>query len=158
MKRLTLSLLSVVIFAVLGHGCNDTGFAVSTISPVLNGPDPLGPTVCDPFGGNGGAGTSQNGIEAKLTYLPVNATAIATGLSTASFDPTAPDVVVSPVRLILSQLNVTTRPFTEGFATKGSGDKLTDLNGDLLDEYFSVRGTANIRLGPSDAAATRHSR
>jgi hypothetical protein len=151
MSRFIARVLFGVVLASFAQGCNDTAFTAADVSPQSLGADPLGPTVCDPFGG-GGVTTKQNGIEASLTYLPADAAAIATGLSTASFEPTAPDVVRSPVRLILSQLNVTTRPFTEGFAIKGTADKLVDLNGDVLDEYFSVRGSANIRLAAGDAA------
>ncbi len=137
-----------VALAFALQGCNNTGF---TVAPLIGQAEIPGvPTVCDPFGG-GGNTSHTNGIESKLTYLPSTSSIITAGnLSTASFDPGAPDVVTSPVRLILSQLAVSTRPFTEGFAAQDSGTKLTDLAGNVLDEYFSVRGSANIQLTTGD--------
>jgi hypothetical protein len=140
----------VVLVLTFSQGCNDSGFSVASPLPVTE-PIPGITTVCDPFGG-GGTVTKNSGIEAELTYLPSNSPVISAGnLSTASFAPGATDVVQSPVRLILSQLAVSTRPFTEGFSAKDSGEKLTDLDGNILDEYFSVRGTSSIKLGAGDA-------
>ncbi|MBS1961771.1 MAG: hypothetical protein JST04_06115 [Bdellovibrionales bacterium] len=152
MIRLTRGSLVATATSLAGMflaGCNDTGFEnAAFIAPVKND-STGGLTVCDPFGGSGG-GSRTNGIEAALTYLPSNSPVITSGLSVASFESGATDVVTSPARLILSQLAVSTRPFTEGFSVKNSSDKLTDLNGDVLDEYFSVRGSANIRLAAGD--------
>jgi hypothetical protein len=148
-RNLVLKFSGVALVALLATGCNETGFSVAPVTAQINGPDPLAQTVCDPFGG-GGTVTKNNGIESTLTYLPSTAPEITAGLSTLSFEPTAPDVVLSPVRLLLSQLNISTRPFTEGFATKADGTKLVDLNGNLLDEYFSVRGTSNLQLATGD--------
>ncbi|MBC7384789.1 MAG: hypothetical protein H7301_01340 [Cryobacterium sp.] len=112
-------------------------------------PVPMPSVVCDPFGGSAG-GSAENGLEAKLTYLPSNAEAISRGLSTTSFAIGAPDVVVSPSKLILSQLNVSTRPFTEGFADSASGTKLKNLDGEDLIEYFSVQAESRVRLAGKD--------
>lgn len=139
--------LSVVLLGFTG--CNpDTGFNLTAYGLSEYGDGT--PTVCDPFGGSSGT-SRENGIEAKLTYLPSNATAISSGnLSTLSFEPSAAEVVTSPVRLILGQLNASTRPFTEGFAAKESGEKLQNNDGQMLDEYFSIRAQANLRLAASD--------
>lgn len=152
MSGFTYQAITALAFTVFAQGCNDSGFQVApldtqgqTIAPVPP------PTVCDPFG-SGGTSTRQNGFDAKLTYILPNSPVIAAGLTTASFETGSTDVVTSPIRLILSQLAISTRPFTEGFAAKDTGAKLTDLNGDILNEYFSVRGAANLKLGPTDMA------
>jgi hypothetical protein len=138
--------------ALMAQGCNDTDFAANTFSQGNSDRNPGDPpTVCDPFGGGGGTNAS-NGIEAQLTYLANDSATVAQGgLSTASFDPNGAEVQLSPAKIILSQLNVATRPFTDGFTVKESGDKLQNLNGEALIEYFSVRANSSLRLTASDA-------
>jgi hypothetical protein len=153
MSRIAFISFFMGLMAMMAQGCNDTDFAATTFSQGNNDlpPGDDTPTVCDPFGGGAGTGAT-NGLEAQLTYLPRDAAAIARGLTTASFEQNEPEVEVSPVKLILSQLNVATRPFTDGFTIQDTGgDKLQNLSGEDLIEYFSVRAQANLKLSDLDS-------
>jgi hypothetical protein len=153
MSRIAFITFFMGLMAFMAQGCNDTDFAANTFSQGNTDVHPSGepPTVCDPFGGGGGTNAS-NGIQAQLTYLANDSTRVAQGgLSTVSFDPNASEVQLSPAKIILSQLKVATRPFTDGFTVKDSGEKLQNMNGEALIEYFSVRANSNLRLTTADA-------
>jgi hypothetical protein len=147
MSRIAFIAFFMAVMAALAQGCNNVDLNSAETLRLLAGGD--GPVVCDPFG-NGGAGAT-NGLEAKLTYLPSDSPVIAQGLSTASFGEGAQDVQVSPATLVLSQLNVGTRPFTEGFQVENTGAKLQTNSGEDLIEYFSVRARANLKLAPGES-------
>jgi hypothetical protein len=107
--------------------------------------------VCDPFG-NGGEGGKKNGLEARLTYLPADnySSSISGDLRLSDFHPDAPRVTLDPARLVLSQLNVPTRSFTEGFSDEASGTTLANLDGEKLIEFFSIRAQSSLVLDDSD--------
>jgi hypothetical protein len=113
--------------------------------------------ICDPLGGGGTTGNNKNGLQAQLTYLPQTSSEIQAylnnspqpALTTTMFAPTAHDVVTSKTPIILNQLNVTTRSFDQGFQN-GSGATITDTQGNLLTEYFSLRIDSNIMLNQGD--------
>lgn len=104
--------------------------------------------VCDPFGQGSTNASRKTGIEAKLSYLPNDTSVI--GLKVEHFLPGAPNVSVSPSRIILSQLNIPSRPFSEGFTDGNSGKKLSNENGDALVEFFSLQAEASLRLSTAE--------
>lgn len=105
--------------------------------------------VCDPFGQGSTNASRKTGIEAKLTYLSTDTPPV--GLKVEHFFPGAPNVTVSTSRIILSQLNIPSRPFSEGFVDGNSGKKLLNEAGEPLVEFFSLQAEASLRLSTSEA-------
>lgn len=107
--------------------------------------------VCDPF--SSGSGSDQNGLKAKLTYIPAGDPAVSDSsvLSTNSFMPGQAGVLVAPVDVYLSQLNVPVRSFSDGFVN-GNGDKLKSPNNEDLIEWFSLRMESSL-IAPQSADA-----
>lgn len=106
------------------------------------------PVVCNPLGDQQ-VGSSQNGLSGDLYYVP----GTASSTEKASFtrlDKFFTDGVKANLTLVLSQLNVPTRAWTDGFAI-GDGEYLEDGSGAKLQERFALRLSTQVQLGASDA-------
>ena len=113
-----------------GNGLNQVS---STASP-----------ICNPLTNGTGVGTGQNGVLTTITYLPPTSSVVTqTSLSTASFLPGQPDVQVIPNPVYLNEFSIFTQNFTLGFQT-ANGTDVVDLNGNELDQYFSLQSQGFI--------------
>ncbi len=99
---------------------------------------PLNKTVCDPFN-NQSSETIQNGLMASLYWLD----------STQPHYSSYVDYIThghkSEQSLFFADMNVPTRPFSEGFATQ-LNDALKDDQGNLLIEYFGLKFESVLKL------------
>lgn len=105
-------------------------------------PPPI--AVCDPFSENNEVVTEKNGIEGKLYYFdsqpPTKNTSYFLQYGT----------YVENLIVYLSQINVPTRHFSQGFTTD-TGATLSNLAGDTLIEWFALNLTGRIGLTSADA-------
>ncbi len=108
--------------------------------------------VCDPFGGGAGP-SSNNGLDALLTYIPATSSVVANlpAMTTQTFAPGQPDVQVASARVILNKIAVSTRDFTEGFSETG-GTKLKNSAGEDLIEWFSLRVRGKVMANTNTEA------
>ena len=91
-----------------------------------------GPIVCDPFTNGGSCNASSvviagPGLIGNIYYLP-NGSAVDQYINTGE---------KLPLTLILSQLNIPDRAWTDGFPD-GNGGLLLDPTGAVLDQYFAL--------------------
>lgn len=93
-----------------------------------------------------------------LTYLPSTsplpqacANGNCSGLNVAAFASGAANVVTEPATLYLSDIDVPTENFTNGFPDS-SGSLLTNESGSPLIEYFSLRLRTDLMLNQTDTA------
>jgi hypothetical protein len=137
---------------------NSSGSSLaSSTGPVtplsVTNPPPNDP-ICTPFDNTTGSSknkvSAQNGLSATLTYIPSSYITKTTVLSTQSFIPGMPNVVKVPNPVILNQLDIFTQDFTLGFPT--ASGTLDDLNGNELDQYFSLQIPGSIMLNSGDTA------
>lgn len=126
-------------------GCNGSGGSNGmATSPFDVNKYAVNKTVCNPMG-NGGSNTEPTeGLEATLYYLSAD-------------QPRYTDVESminnghqSDKNLFFSQLYIPTRLFTEGFPLQ-SGGTIADDAGNELIEYFALRFTGVLHLGPNEA-------
>ena len=92
----------------------------------------------------------NNGISATVTYL-TNAGNTIPVLHVADFQAGQPGITVLPNPLILSQFNVETQDFGNGFKLP-DGSSVKDGSGNVLTEYFSLQAAGNIALATSASA------
>ena len=107
------------------------------------GTEPVGGTVCNPFGG-GSAGRDQ-GLKGELFYLPPN---LPKYQNVSSYIENGTRVDAT---LYFDQVNVPTRPFDAGFITT-AGEVMQTPTGDTLYEWFGIRFQSKIRLTNQDLA------
>ena len=111
-----------------------------------------GPAICDPLSGsNGGTNTSADqGLIGALIY---ESAANQQTLGTAtSFADLVAKGTVAPATLFMSQVNVPTRAFTEGFAADGAHPLIDDSTGQKLVEWFGIDVKSVVKLGAGDQA------
>jgi hypothetical protein len=124
----------------------DSSLTISSINPPLPLPPSTStPVVCDPLGG-GSTATSQHGLKGTLMYVPA-ALQIPANLQT--MDQIRASSITSNVAVFMSQLNVPTRSWTDGFSTDGA-NSLVDASGTKLLEYFSLHMDTVVKLTASD--------
>lgn len=148
MNRFTLSLLSIISVACTSQfqgGENVT--ATATSDAVMQSPydlnlHPLNKTVCDPFNNNSTQVMSQ-GVQGTLFYktsaMPIMSKVEDYINFTQKSDKT----------LFFADINVPTRPFSEGFSTQ-STTVLADDTGAKLIEYFGIKFETTLQLGAND--------
>ena len=61
------------------------------------------------------------------------------------------DIVKAPETIYLSEVNIPTRSFLQGF-TNSNGALLQDDKGQTLVEYFALKMESILKLGPNDSA------
>lgn len=109
---------------------------------------PDGPVICDPLGG-GTSVSDKNGLVGDLYYVPV--------ADQSSNLKTLADVVAKAKKvdgtIFMSQVNVPTRRFEDGFAAAGQ-EPLKDDTGNKLIEYFGLRMKTELALTDDDAEGT----
>lgn len=100
--------------------------------------------VCDPFN-NGGSGTIsyEHGIKADLFYKTASQPRMYSSEDYVNFAKKSDQVI------FMSDMNVPTRMFTEGF-TVANGATLNNDEEEKLIEYFGLKMTTNIVLSDSD--------
>ncbi len=110
--------------------------------------------ICDPFGG-GTSGGSQNGLKASLNILKTKdelnmSQSQYDSLKTASvlnyFNPIYSQVLSQNV--FFSELNVTPRRWTDGFA--GASGTPMSFNGQVMNEWFGLEFDTNVQLDTID--------
>jgi hypothetical protein len=99
---------------------------------------PMNKTVCDPWGG-GGTGGLQKGLKASLFYRGIGMPRY------YSAQEYVDKTVASAQSLFMSDLNVPTRMFSEGFSTQTSG-VVKDDAGNKLIEYFGLKFETVLKL------------
>ncbi|WP_413288265.1 hypothetical protein [Bdellovibrio sp. HCB337] len=148
MKRITLSLLTIMTAACTTQfQPSENVTAVATSEAVMNAPvdlnlHPLNKTVCDPFNDNSTQVMSQ-GVMGTLFYktaaMPRMYSAIDFTTLTQKSDKT----------LFFADMNVPTRPFSDGFSTQTTG-VLADDTGSKLIEYFGIKFETTLQLSDAD--------
>ena len=142
-------LLFVLSIAVMSVGCSKV--VEETASKTLNTFDvnlyALNKTVCDPFDGgpsNPGDPNYGRGLKASLYYLQDSQPRYQHVLDYINQGTKADQ------HLFFTKLNVPTRMFSVGFPTE-SGSLVKRDDGVVLQEYFALRLSSVIHLGPNDA-------
>ena len=108
---------------------------------------PANKMVCDPFG-NPPDPRSNVGLKGSLYYILPNQLG-STNLNNLKVNDYFNLGYKSNQTVFLSQLNVPTRIFDQGFATE-SGAPVKDDNGDILVEWFAMKFKTVLRLGPTE--------
>lgn len=105
----------------------------------------IGNVVCDPFGGgvNG-----KTGLAGKLRYFVLEGNA--EHLNQLKANDYVNSGIDSGVTVVVGNLDIGNRPFTQGFPLGSSGTLLKDKNGNVLIEYFAIEFFGSIRLGDND--------
>jgi len=107
---------------------------------------PLNKLVCDPFGGTDEEPDFQSGLKADLYYA-----------SASSNFKSVNDYITKGQKadkfFFFSQINVPTRLFNLGFPLETGGLVQDDNNTDLV-EYFAMRFSTVLKLGPNDQPGT----
>ncbi|MBS1961172.1 MAG: hypothetical protein JST04_03070 [Bdellovibrionales bacterium] len=134
------SLAATVLLVNLASGCGRAEFQFSNGS-TLGQLEP--PTVCVP---GTTPGTSQNGLAGSIRYLES---------ANPSPRPGKVDDILNSgkdpgVKLILSDLNIPTVAFTQGFVDPVSGQAVKNSNGDVLTEWFAIDMKSSIMLKDSE--------
>jgi hypothetical protein len=114
-------------------------------------PSSSGAVVCNPFGE--GSGTSSAKLVASLNYFPFQRdpstgfeiNTIGNSINLNDFNASATFLTSN---VFFSQVDVPSEHFTAGFPG-ADGQPLKDLNGNILDEYFSLDFKSQIVLGPN---------
>lgn len=121
----------------------DLTVGVATLAVNIN-KYPANKIVCDPLSGGQTTQTQYtNGIKASLHYKLSNQPRMYKSTDYAQF------AFKSEQNLFLSDMNVPTRMFSEGFSTQ-TGDTLKDDQGQKLIEYFGLKMNSNIILSADD--------
>lgn len=148
-RLLNISFLITALFSMALLACkspgqefsgSESGTSVSPNEPpVIDNPD----AVCDPFAEDPDYSYRQYGLRAKLFYLtddqPRYENVVDYILNGNSFE--------NPI--FFNQLYVPTRPFDRGFVTQ-NGAVLKTPSGTTLYEYFALRFSSMLKLGPND--------
>lgn len=135
------------IMAVLSFiiaGCSESTQTVSTLGKQSNvdvNLYPMNKLVCDPFGG--GNPELGKGLKAKLFYLRDDQPRYDKVEDYFNYG------INSVQTMFFTELNVPTRMFSEGFPTQ-TGGMVKDDQGNFLFEYFAIRFSTVLKLGPND--------
>jgi len=144
-----LKFASVMAGCLMMTGCTGSGgggnnSAAGTPAPFDINMYAVNNTVCNPMGSGGSNTEPTQGLQANLYYLDAS-------------QPRYTDVAdminnghQSDKNLFFSQLYIPTRLFTEGFPLQSGGMIQDDSGNDLL-EYFALRFTGVLHLGPNEA-------
>lgn len=150
MKTMKATTLLVTLMTAAGctqglTGITGTAEGVGTLSAFNVNQYPLNKLVCSPMGGSDPVINAEHGIMGSLFYK-------------GALDPryySALDYVNklqrSPQRLFFTDMNVPTRMFSEGFATKTSS-YVKDDTGSKLIEFFGMKMETEIRLASDQSA------
>lgn len=131
-------LLKKITCSYHGSGKTPTGESVGSVD--FTDPEK---TVCDPLG-SGSANNSENGLFAKLFVKSPEMS----GPVKSVMDYYNKGVKLEQ-DLYFADVNVPTRIFTEGFATK-NGDVLMDASGNKLIENFAIEYSSILKLSDQD--------
>ncbi len=104
---------------------------------------PMNKLICDPFDG-GSDTTFDKGLKAELYYRSEGQPKF------SSLAPYFSEGTKSDQTLFFSQINVPTRLFSLGFPTE-TGDLVKRDDGEVLNEWFALRFTSSLTLGPDDS-------
>lgn len=165
------ALLLVAVFQNCGQpGSIQVSNPVASINPTGDPTGPLPPVeppviadvygikilpsnkfICEPFGNMNG-GEIKGGLKAELAYVNPSldltaATKNAYGVMDYFSD--AAQFVKTPTPIFLSQVNVPTRKFDQGFMLS-DGSFLSDTNNNKLIEWFALRMKSILKLSPDD--------
>ncbi len=137
-----------IAFPVLGIvGCSLSDLNFNQSSQAVSAFDvnlyPVNKLVCDPFDGGSDQATYQGGLMAELYYRRDDQPKF------TSLAPYFEEGVRSEQTLFFSQLFVPTRLFSLGFPTE-TGDMVKRDDGEVLNEWFALRFTSALGLGPDD--------
>ncbi len=152
-KTLSLFICTTIILSSCGFKISNpllekvqqknTNAGVSNLSVNLN-QYPANKIVCDPLsGGQTTQTTYTQGIKASLHYLTADQPRLYKSTDYVQF------AKKSEQNIFLSDMNVPTRMFTEGFSPK-IGETLKDDVGQKLIEYFGLKMETNVVLADSD--------
>lgn len=122
-----------------GHGRSATGPSIGSIDFDVDNDN----TVCDPLSNNS-AQNPSNGLLAKLIVRSDKMTA-----QTSSVMDYYNNGTRLNKNIYFADVNVPTRPFTQGFTTQ-SGDTLMDASGNKLIENFALEYDTILKLSDSD--------
>lgn len=119
---------------------------VSTTPPPIVVPEDIKDenVICDPFSNGENKAQSKSGIKADLYYLE------SSSLPRNYFQDIVKNGVHSDKVIMMNDINVPTRNFTEGFLSQ-SNEILKKSNGENLIEWFALSMTGKLQLGPNDA-------
>ncbi len=107
--------------------------------------------ICEPFGNLNG-GDTKGGLKAELVYLdPLSNRSLAEKNSflVGDYFANTAEFVKTSSPIFLSQINVPTRKFSDGFRLS-DGSFLSDTNGNKLIEYFALRMKSLLKLSDAD--------
>lgn len=142
--RSALKLTAMMAGSAIVVGCSGSGD-----TPVPSKYDinkyAINKTVCNPMGGGGSNTEPTQGLKASLWYLGNNPSPIYHDVESMINHGHASDE-----NLFFSELFIPTRYFTEGFPLQ-SGGSIKDDAGQELIEYFALRFTGVLHLGPNEA-------
>lgn len=125
----------------------DLSAGVATLAVNIN-KYPANKIVCDPLSGGQTTQTHYaNGIKATLHYKLSNQPRMYKSTDYTQF------AFKSEQNLFLSDMNVPTRIFSEGFSTQ-IGDTLKDDQGQKLIEFFGLKMNSNVILSTEDEEGT----
>ncbi len=165
------ALLLVVVFQNCGQpGSIQVSNPVTSITPTGDPTDPVPPVeppviadvygikvlpsnkfICEPFGNMNG-GEIKGGLKAELAYVDpsLNLTAATkNAYGVMEYFSDATQFVKTPTPIFLSQVNVPTRRFDQGFMLS-DGSFLSDTNNNRLIEWFALRMKSVLKLSPDD--------
>ena len=149
------AVIGAVIFAF--QNCAKTNFSGSLTGDANNiglgvdGANPVstdGPVICDPLGG-GAAVSNKNGLVGNLYYVPL----ADQSKDLETLDQVTKKAVQASGTIFMSQMNVPTRSFVDGFAPVG-GEPIKDDAGNKLIEYFGLRMQTELALADADEEGT----
>lgn len=107
--------------------------------------------ICEPFG-NSGNSDIKNGLRAELAYVDPQlniASATKSSYGSAEYFTDAPQFVKVKDPLFLSQINVPSRRFEQGFMLL-DGTFLADTAGNKLIEWFALKMKSMLKLSDVD--------
>lgn len=164
---------AALILVVFFQNCGQPGsIAVSNpAATIVPTGDPLPPTdipeiadvfgikvlpsnkfICEPFGNMNG-GEIKGGLKAELAYVDpsLNLTAATkNAYGVMEYFGSASQFVKTTTPIFLSQVNVPTRKFDQGFMLS-DGSFLSDTNNNKLIEWFALRMKSVLKLSDTDA-------
>jgi len=107
--------------------------------------------ICEPFGNMNG-GNAKGGLRADLAYVNPQlglSAAEKNSYSALRYFENEAQFVKSPTGLFLSQINVPTRHFDQGFRLS-DGSYLSDTAGNRLIEWFALKMSSLLKLAATD--------
>lgn len=125
--------------------CRFTGAVRTSTGPAITSidfPDPA-LTVCDPFTNLPGASPDNGLLGSLILKTPEMGSNVSSVMDYYNKGQRLEQ------KLYFADVNVPTRPFTEGFSTQDGG-VLVDAQGEKLIEHFAVEYTSNLKLGPNE--------